>query len=120
MYSVEQLLVGLQVWSLGGYQPENGNLVSWNLFQRLKGSRTRVIVFEQEPLGEDPSKDLFCEKVIAPLQQPPAALIAPSEMKAKSDVRVIADYRVVHFDTGLEPSISAPSPGLIEGLGFSI
>ena len=120
MNSVDQLLLGLEVRSLGGDQPENGNLVSWNLLQGLKGSRTRVIVFEQEPLGEDPTEDLFCEKVIAPLQQPPAALIAPSEMKAESDVRAIAYHGVVHFDPGLEPSISAPSLGLIEGLGFWI
>ena len=120
MNSVDQLLLGLQVWSLGGDQPENGNLVSWNLLQGLKGSGTRVIVFEQEPLGVDPSEDLFGDKVIAPLQQPPAALIAPSEMKAESDVRAIAYHGVVHFDTGLEPSISAPSLGLIEGLGFWI
>ncbi len=120
MNSVDQLLLGLQVWSLGGDQPENGNLVYWNVLQGLKGSGTRVIVFEQEPLGPDPSEDLFGEKIIASLQQPPAALIAPSEMKAESDVRVIAYHGVVHFDTGLEPSISAPSLGLIEGLGFWI
>jgi hypothetical protein len=118
--SIDQLLLGLEIWSLGGDQPENGNLVSWNLFQGLKGSRTRVVVFEQEPLGEDPSKDLFCENVIAPLQQPPAALIAPSEMKSESDFRVIAYHGVVHFDAGLEPPISAPSLGLIEGLCFWI
>ncbi len=120
MNSVDQLLSGLQVWSLGGDQPENGNLVSWNLLQGLKGSRTRVVVFEQEPLSADPAEDLFGDKVIAPLQQPPATLIAPSEMKAESDVRAIAYHGVVHFDTGLEPSISAPSLGLIEGLGFWI
>lgn len=120
MNSVDQLLLGLQVWSLGGDQPENGNLVSWNLLQGLKGSGTWVVVFEQEPLGVDPAEDLFGDKVIAPLQQPPAALIAPSEMKAESDVRAIAYHGVVHFDTGLEPSISAPSLGLIEGLGFWI
>ena len=120
MNPVDQLLLGFQVWSFGGDQPENGNLVSWNLLQGLKGSRTRVVVFEQKPLGEDPSKDLFCEKVIAPLQQPPAALIAPSEMKAKSDVRVIFYHGVVHFDAGLEPSIGAPSLRFIEGLGFWI
>ncbi len=68
----------------------------------------------------DPAEDLFGDKVIAPLQQPPAALIAPSEMTAESDVRASASHGVVHFDTGLEPSISAPSLGLIEGLGFWI
>ena len=120
MNSVDQLLLGLQVWSLGGDQPENGNLVSWNLLQGLKGSGTRVVVFEQEPLGADPSKDLFGEKIIASLQQPPAALIAPSEMKAESDVRVIAYHGVVHLDTRLKPSISAPPLGLIEGFGLRI
>ncbi len=120
MNSVDQLLLGLQVWSLGGDQPENGNLVSWNLLQGLKGSGTWVVVFEQEPLGVDPSEDLFGDKVIAPLQQPPAALITPSEMKAESDFRAIAYHGVVHFDTGLEPSISAPSLELIERLGFWI
>jgi len=118
--SVDQLLLGLHVWSFGGDQPENGNLVSRNLLQGLKGSRTRVVVFEQQPLGADPSKDLFGEIIVTSLQQPPAALITPSEMKAESDVRVIAYHGVVHFDASLEPPVSAPSLGLIKSLGFWI
>ncbi len=120
MNSVDQLLLGLHVWSLGGDQPENGNLVSRNFLQGLKGSRTQVIVFEQETLGADPSKDLFGEIIVTSLQQPPAALITPSEMKAESDLGVIAYHGVIQFDAGLEPPISAPSLGLIECLGFWI
>ena len=78
MNSGDQFLVGLRVWPLGGNQPENGDLVFGNLLQGLKGSGAWIVVFEQEPLGADPSEDLFGEKIIASLQQPPAALIAPS------------------------------------------
>ncbi len=101
MNFVDQLHLGLQVWSLGGNQPENGNLVSWNLLQGLKGSRTRVVVFEQKPLGADSAEDLLGEIIVTSLQQPPATLVTPSKMEAEGDLWVIAYHGVVHFDTGL-------------------
>ena len=116
MNSFDQFFLLLQPWSLGGNQTENDDFVVWNFFQRLKGSGTRVVVFQQKSLGADAPKDLSCEKVIASLQQPPAALITPSEMKPKSDLRTLAHHGVIHFDSRLEPTISTPSLGLVEGL----
>jgi len=44
-------------------------------------------------------KDGFGDEIVRALGQPPAALVAASEMEPERDTRVTCDHRVVQFDS---------------------
>lgn len=65
-------------------------------------------------------KDLFGNSVITSFRQPPAALITPSQVKAKGYRRVITYHGIVHLDAVTQPSVSSPTLGFVEGAGLGI
>ncbi len=59
----------------------------------------------------------FRKQIIAALQQPPAALIAASQVESEGNLRMVRHNGVVHFNSRFEPAIHGPALGLVKGFG---
>ena len=53
----------------------------------------------------NPFKDLTCNQVVTTLGQPPAALVAPSEVEAESHFWKTTHHRIVHLHPHVQPLI---------------
>jgi len=64
-----------------------------------------IVVLEQEPRGPNPAQDRLCDEIVPAACQPPAALIAASQMKTEGHVWKFRHQGIVHFDGAFEPII---------------
>lgn len=64
-----------------------------------------IVVLEQEPPGPYPAQNRLRNEIVSAARQPPAALIAASEMKTKGNVWEFRHQGIVHFDTAFEPMV---------------
>lgn len=77
-YPFSQFLGAFETPSLGRDQSQDDELICRNVFKGLKGAGPFVIIFKQEAVRFDSLEKLPANRLIAPLRQPPAALVAAS------------------------------------------
>src|SRR3989441_1252988 len=109
-----ELVDRLEVRTLGGDQPEHHPLVFRHLLERLERSRTRIVVFEQEPLRPDAPEDGPRDPLVPATRKPAAALISSAQVKAEGDAGKIPHDGVVHLDAAFQVSLRAPALGFVE------
>ncbi len=115
-----ELIAGFMARGFRGDQPQDDDLIFGDFPERLERARADIIVLEQQTLDADVVEDALGDGLVSSNGQPPAALVAPSEVKPKGHLRKIADDGVVHLDALLYPAIETPSLRLVEGAGFRI
>src|SRR2546426_12775091 len=86
-----ELVHRLKARTLGGDEPKHHQLVFQYLLEGLERSRTRVVVFEQEPLRPDVSEDGSRDPLVPAARKPAAILVSPAQVKAECDARKIPD-----------------------------
>ena len=120
MDAVGELFHRLPAGAFGRHKTEDDRLVVGNVLQGRKGARALVVVFQEQALGADVLKDGPGDGLVAALGQPPAALIAASEMKAERDFRKSGHEGVVHLDSAQKPLLCAPALGLVKGARLGV
>ena len=60
-----------------------------------------IVIFQQEALGVNTLENRPGNEVVATFDQPTAALIASSQMKAKGNPGEVPHNGIVHFDSPL-------------------
>ena len=71
--------------SLELMSPSTTRLALWDKAQRFESSRALVVVFEQEPIDFERSKQFFGNSVVAAFGIPMAAVVPAAEMHAEDD-----------------------------------
>lgn len=99
---------------LGGNQAEHDEFVFGYVAQRFERARPMVVVLEQESVYRQPPKERATNRFITALGEPPAALIATSEMKRKSDSGKSRDDCIVQLGAAREPSLESPTLLFVE------
>lgn len=64
-----------------------------------------IVILEQEPLGPYLAQERPGNQIVPAACQPPAALIAASQMKTEGNVWKFLHQCIVHFNAALEPII---------------
>ena len=94
--------------------PRTTNLFVRHVFEWLKGTGARIVVFQQQSLRLELVKKLAADRFIASLRQPPAALVTASDVKSKSHIGKAGYDRVVELDAERKPLIETPAELLVE------
>jgi hypothetical protein len=105
-----QVIHALKSAFFSGDQAEQDEFVFGYVLERRKRARAIVVVFEQESLYLEPLEEPATDRFVTSLGEPPAALIAASEMERESDTRQSSDDRIVELDAGREPLLQTPPP----------
>lgn len=114
------MLLCLETRRLGADKTQDYYLILRHLFQGLERAGTLIVVLEQKPLSKDTPKDGTRNRVISALDQPPAALVAASEVESKSDPWGRADHCIIHLNPPAEPLIDFPPLTFVEDSAFGI
>ena len=93
-----QNLQGLEIRLFGGYQSQHYELIVRHVAERLQGAGPDIVIFQQQPVRLQLTKELAADRLIPALRQPPAALIAASDMEPESDSRKTGHHGVVQLD----------------------
>src|SRR5437870_1387753 len=104
-----QLVHRLKARTLGGDEPQPHQLVFRYLLEGFERARTRVVVFEQEPLRPHPSKDGSRNPLVPAAREPAAVLVSPAQVKTECDAWKIPDDGVVHLDAAFQIALRAPA-----------
>lgn len=83
--ALAQVIEGFELAGLGAYQAEHDEFVFGDVLERLERTRAIIVVLEQEPVYFEALEELPADRLVTSLGEPPAALIAASEMKGESD-----------------------------------
>ena len=81
-----------------GDQAEHDELILRYVLERRERARAIVVVLEQESLYFEPLEKPATDRFVTSLGEPPAALIAASEMERESDIGKSRDDRIVQLD----------------------
>ena len=119
-YPLNQLLSRLQTRLLRCDQSQDHKLVIKDILNRLNGSRAIIIVLKQEALRFYSPEKLTADRFVSSLRQPPAALIAASNMETEGDSRKTVHDRIVQLYADTEPSVETPTLTLIEAARLRI
>src|SRR5713226_6744807 len=82
--------------------------------QRFKASRALIVVFEQEALKAGLSK-YAGNGFIVTTGIELALVVAPADMNAKGDARVIANDGIIHLNTGVDDFV-----GVVPALAIAL
>jgi hypothetical protein len=91
-----------------GDQAEHEEFVFGHVLERRECARAVIVVFEQESLYLEPLEEPATDRFVTSLGEPPAALIATSEMERESDLWKSGDDRIVQLDATRQPLVQTP------------
>lgn len=94
---------------LGRDQSQNYKLILRHFAERLKGAGAGIVVFQQQSLRVQLAEQLAADRFITSLGQPPAALIAPSDMESESHVGKSSHDGIVEFYADRKPPVETPA-----------
>ena len=103
-----QVIHALKPANFTGDQAEHDESVFGHVLERRERARAIVVVFEQEPLYLESLEEPATDRFVTSFGQPPAALIAASEMERESDIGKSGDDRIVQLDATRQPLVQAP------------
>ena len=119
-YPLNQLLSRLQTRLLRCDQSQDHKLVIKDILNRLNGSRAIIIVLKQEALRFYSPEKLTADRFVSSLRQPPAALIAASDVKTEGYSGEALHDGVIQLYADTEPSVETPTLTLIEAARLRI
>ena len=100
-----QVSHALKPAGFSGDQAEHDEFVFGYVLERRERARAIVVVLEQEPLCLEPLEEPATDRFVTSLGEPPAALIAASEMERESDTWKSSDDRIVQLDATRQPLV---------------
>jgi hypothetical protein len=89
-------------------QAEHEEFVFGYILERRERPRAIIVVFEQESLYLEALEESATDRFVTSLGEPPAALIAASEMERESDIWKSGDDRIVQLDATRQPLVQTP------------
>ena len=122
----QDLLARLDARLLRRDQAEHDGLVGGHVAQRREVARARRVVFEQQAIDAQGIKELLGDRVVAALDGPHAAVIAPAEVEPEGHAGEVGDQGVVEGDHLGQPGLGvdaeraqAVAPILAAGVGVA-
>ena len=109
-----QVAHALEPAGFSGDQAEHDEFVFGYVLERRERARAIVVVLEQKPLHGEPSEEPATDRFVTSLGEPPAALIAASEMERESDIWKSADDGIVQLDAARQPLVQTPALLFVE------
>ena len=109
-----QVIHALKPAGFSGDQAEHDELVFGYVLERRERARAIIVVLEQESLYLEPLEEPATDRFVTSLGEPPAALIAASEMERESDIWKPGDDRIVQLDATRQPLVQTPSLLFVE------
>ena len=115
-----QVIHALKLAEFSGDQAEHNEFVFGYVLERRERARAIIVVLEQESLYLEPLEEPAADRFVTSLGEPPAALIAASEMECESDTWKSGDDRIVQLDTTRQPLVQTPSLLFVETPRFGV
>ena len=115
-----QVIRALKPAFFSGDQAEHEEFVVGYVLERRERARAIIVVFEQESLYLEPLEESAADRLVTSLGEPPAALIAASEVERESDIWKSADDRIVQLDAARQPLVQTPPLLFVETPGLRV
>ncbi len=113
-YPAFQIIDCFQSGMFGSNQTEHNHLVRRHRLQRQEGPGTLVIILQQKSLGVYTLKYRLGDEIVTTFDQPTAALVASSKMKAERHLGEAIHDGIVHFDPPGQVSVHRPTSLLVK------